>query len=85
MVGLITYRDDDGNFVRHGDQVRFSYGIPPVGVEADLVEEDGDLVALTPGHNPDRVALKSLRRFVGGWWKINTTDADRWSKFKAAQ
>ena len=34
MISLKSYRDDDGEFVREGDQISFCYGTPPVGVFA---------------------------------------------------
>jgi hypothetical protein len=69
MTSLKSYRDDDGEFVREGDQISFCYGTPPVGVFADVVDKDGDLVALCPGHNPPECKLKSLRRHVGSFFK----------------
>ena len=61
--------DDDGEPVGAGDTVVFSYGIPPVHVVAPVVERDGRLVVLTPGHTPVEGKLRSLRYFVGGWYK----------------
>ena len=61
-------KDDDGNPVGAGDFIRFSYGIPPVGVKAKIIERDGKLIALTPGHRPDECNLKSLRRHVGQFY-----------------
>jgi len=62
-------RDDDGEWVTVGDNVRFSYGIPPVVVVAPIIERDGSLIALTPDHNPKECNLRSLRRYTGGWYK----------------
>ncbi len=62
-------RDDDGEFVRAGDRIRFSFGIPPVRVIAEIIDRDGELIALTPDHKPKECRLRSLRRFVGGFWK----------------
>jgi len=61
--------DDDGERTGAGDVVHFSYGIPPVGVDAQIIERDGRLVGLCPGHNPPEFKLRSLRRYVGGWYK----------------
>ena len=63
--------DDDGEPTGAGDTVEFSYGIPPVRVVAPVIERDGRLVALTPGHTPVECKLRSLRYFVGSWYKQN--------------
>ena len=65
----LVMRDDDGKRVQAGDAVRFCYGIPPVAVVAKIVERDGRLVALTPGHKPAECELRRLRRAVGSWYK----------------
>ena len=63
-------KDDDGVDVVAGDQVQFSYGIPPVRVVADVVEFRGNLTIITPkGHTPRLCLLRELRRHVGGWFK----------------
>lgn len=61
-------RDDDGEEVKAGDEVHFSYGIPPVGV-VGFVEErhDGRLIVLTPHHKPGEVTLAWLRRHHSFW------------------
>ena len=61
--------DSDGVEVRPGDTVRFSYGIPPVAVVARVIERDGKMIVLTPGHNPEESNLRSLKRHVGAFWK----------------
>lgn len=63
-------RDDEGEIVLDGDLVRFAYGIPPVGVEARIVERKGKLIALTPGHTPHEYPLARLRSCVGGFCKV---------------
>lgn len=65
----LVMRDDDGQRVQAGDSVRFVYGLPPVAVVAKIVERDGWLVALTPGHTPAECNLRTLRRHVGSWYK----------------
>ncbi|MBX5131655.1 hypothetical protein HJB80_02970 [Rhizobium lentis] len=62
--------DMDGNPVVAGDTIVFSYGIPPVRVEAKLSDIDGTLWALTPGHKPDRCKLKDLPKYVGEFYKL---------------
>jgi len=44
--------DDDGVEVTAGCVIHFSYGAPGVGVDAPVIERDGRLIALTPGHKP---------------------------------
>jgi len=60
--------DSDGNEVKAGDVIHFGYGIPPVGVRADVIERSGKLIALTPGHNPSECPVAALRRHVGDFW-----------------
>lgn len=69
--------DDDRVPVKAGDTVRFRYGIPPVVVDAKIVQRRGQLIALTPGHDPAECNLRSLRRYVGNWYKQNTPDEGR--------
>jgi hypothetical protein len=65
-----TIKDDYGVVVTAGCTVGFSYGIPPVHVEAKVIERGGRLIALTPGHNPAECPVASLRRHVGGFWVV---------------
>jgi hypothetical protein len=62
--------DNDGTEVRHGDTIGFSYGTPPVGVRAQVVQRGKSLFALTPGHTPAECNLRSLRRYVGEWFRL---------------
>jgi len=55
---------DDGEKVGDGDEIIFSYGIPPVRVCAQVEAFEGELWALTPGHNPSRCRLSELRAHV---------------------
>jgi hypothetical protein len=66
-------KDDQGNDCRKGDTICFSYGIPPVHVEAKLRIIAGELYAMTPGHNPPCIRLRALRSAVGGWLKKGGT------------
>lgn len=61
--------DDDGLRVTSGDRVRFSYGIPPFLVIAEVVMREGKLIALTPEHTPKECNLRSLRKYVGAWFR----------------
>ena len=63
-----TIKDEDGNEVVPGCVIRFSYGIPPVAVRAEVIERDGRLIALTPGHNPTECGVASLNKHVGNFW-----------------
>jgi len=69
-VHPLVLLDDNGERTIAGDVVRFSYGIPPVVVDAPIVERGGKLIGLCPGHNPPEVKLRSLRRYVGNWWRM---------------
>ena len=65
---VLRLRDNDGEWVAAGDTVHFSYGIPPIGVDAKIIERGGTLIGLCPGHNPPEFKLRSLRRYVGSWY-----------------
>lgn len=69
MKASLTMLDDDGVKVSAGDKIKFNYGIPPVLVRARLVQRGNSLIALTPGHNPVECNLRSLRKYVGAWFK----------------
>jgi hypothetical protein len=62
--------DSDGNEVKAGNVIHFGYGIPPVGVEAPVIERDGKLIALTPGHKPAECPVSQLKRHVGDFWVV---------------
>ena len=68
-MSIKTMRDDDGKQVGAGDFVEFSYGMPPTKVVAPIIERDGKLVGLCPGLTPPEFNLRSLRRYVGSWYK----------------
>jgi len=65
-----TMNDDDGEEVQDGDEIFFSYGIPPVRVTAQVEYFEGELWALTPGHNPSRCRLSELRDYVELFYKL---------------
>lgn len=69
--GEAGVKDAEGAVVRAGDFITFAYGSPPVAVDAEIVEERGRLVALTPGHKPEKCRLDQLRKHVGDFWKID--------------
>lgn len=66
-------KDDDGEWVVAGDWITFIYGIPFVSVEAEIIERDGQLVAVdrvnSQGHELRENPLRSLRRHVGNWYR----------------
>lgn len=62
--------DSDGVEVRAGHVLSFSYGIPPVGVRARVVDRDGKLIALTPGHKPSECPVSALKRHVGDFYIV---------------
>lgn len=51
--------------VEKGDIVRFSYGIPPISAEAEIIEREGKLVVSTPKHDPISCFLSQLEELVG--------------------
>ena len=62
--------DDDKKRVAAGDKVCFNYGIPPVYVKAKVIQRGKSLIALTPGHTPTECNLRTLRRYVGNWYRM---------------
>lgn len=48
MPRKVTIKDDYGVPVAPGCTIVFSYGIPPVVVEAEVVERDGRVIHPTP-------------------------------------
>ena len=60
---------DDGEQVEDGDEISFSYGIPPVRVCARVEAFEAELWALTPVHNPSRCRLSELRDYVELFYK----------------
>ena len=70
-IKAIHLLDDAHTPVKAGDTVRFAYGIPPVVVDAKIVQRRGKLIALAPGHDPAEYNLRSLRKHIGCWWKYD--------------
>lgn len=70
----LTLKDDAGEDVGAGDAVTFSYGIPPVHVRGEVIERDGVLVVLTPGHTPAECDLMLVRGLVGAWYKADRSE-----------
>lgn len=70
-------KDTDGLMVRPGDWIRFCYGIPPVAVDAEVIQRNGRLIALTPGHTPPEATIPQLRRWVGTFQRIETPHRNR--------
>ena len=70
MTASITDKDSDGNVVRAGDRVSFTYGIPPARVEGTLQILDGRLYLPTPGHKPGGGTLTMIRHCVGDFYKV---------------
>jgi hypothetical protein len=64
-------KDDEGIPTGAGDTICFSYGIPPVPVKAKVIERGGKLIALCTGHNPPEINLRSLRKCVCHWWRLD--------------
>lgn len=63
-------KDSDGKSVKAGDVVCFSFGIPPVYVEAPIILLNDRLYASTPNHNPTKCLLSTLKKHVGWFSKL---------------
>jgi hypothetical protein len=66
-TGAVTLLDSDGSEIVAGCHLHFGYGIPPVPVDAEIVERGGKLVALTPGHNPASATVSTIVRDFDCW------------------
>ena len=73
---ILMLRDDSGCPTRAGDTVVFSYGIPPRTVRAKIVKRGNSLIALTPTEAVAECNLRSLRRYVGRWDRVETTQSN---------
>ncbi len=62
-------RDEDGKEVREGDTIYFSYGIPGVAVHAPIICRNGELIAITAGHNPPEYPLRKFKKALVPFWK----------------
>lgn len=60
-------KDSDGNLINADGHLHFGYGIPPVSVYAQVIERNGRLVALTPGHNPESAPVATIVRDFDCW------------------
>lgn len=72
FTGSLVANDSDGQDIRAGDTVAFSFGIPPQRVEGVLFERDGELIMPCEGVKPAEAKLAELRRHVGQFWKVET-------------
>lgn len=67
--------DSDGIEVKAGDLIRFAYDQPPVGVAASVIDRNGKLIAITPGHRPRECPVDALERYVHDFWVDRTASA----------
>lgn len=77
---MLAIKDSDGTVVTEGCHVHFSYGIPPVGVLALVVERNGKLIALTPGHNPEQCPVAALKKYVCEFWVATPSFIEAWNE-----
>lgn len=59
--------DDDGKVIRAGNTIHFGYGIPPVAVRAKVIERNGKMIALTPGHKPAECEVFYIKKWFNVW------------------
>ena len=62
-------RDDDGRLIADGDSIEFTYCIPPARVVGKVKQIGKTLVVLTPGNHPEQCNLRTLRKYVGSWYR----------------
>jgi len=70
-------RDDDGVPTRAGDLVTFSYGMPPIRAIGRIINQKGRLLVSTPGCNTERGCLRSLRHYVGEWYRLERVEEQK--------
>lgn len=61
--------DSDGRIVREGDSIHFIYGIPPIRANGTVINRNGVLWALVPGHKPNESTLSDIRKYCEHFWK----------------
>lgn len=63
-------KDSNGEVIRAGYTITSSYGIPPKGINGQVVRQmyGGQirLMVLTPGHDPDKCLLGDFMRHMNG-------------------
>ena len=69
---ILTAIDNDGNVVKAGDKISFSFGIPGRRVEGVLFERDGKLIMPTPDVTPKEATIAMLRKHVGGFSAVRS-------------
>ena len=66
------YKDDDGNKIFVGDELRSGYGIPPQGIVGKVYRKrNGRFFVSTPRHNPKTCELKNFIKHLGNVWIID--------------
>lgn len=74
----LSDKDNEGETVRAGDLIAFSFGTPGRRVEGRLFTRAGQLIMPTPDVTPKEATLPMLRKHVGGFWKVSEkTIADK--------
>ena len=61
------YKDDDGEWVYEGDTIAFTSG--EIIYTAKIMNRAGTLWVLPENPRVEGGPLRSLRRYVSGWWK----------------
>ena len=56
--------DRDGKEIKEGDIIEGSYGIPGRTCSGKVINRDGTLWVLTPGHNPSECSLKDFMKWI---------------------
>ncbi len=54
----------NGIEVEEGKIAHFTYGIPPIVVNAPIIERDGKLIMLTPDHTPQEMDMEEAVRIL---------------------
>lgn len=58
-------RDTNGDPIRAGMTVEFTYGIPPTLIRGKVASLYWNFVVLTPGHTPSRCRLSIIVKYFG--------------------
>ena len=72
MARKLKIKDDNGNKINDGDIIHFSYGLPPLGVDAKVRWDPvkNDWIVLTPGHNPTSCKLRYIKKWMSPIYKV---------------
>ncbi len=67
---MLTFRTSNGEIIKVGDYVAFSFGVPPTRVEGTVTVNNGQLYLATPGVKPSGGTLAFIEKHTGTLRKV---------------